>query len=1176
MIRILLSILLPIGIVGSYGQCYTTKWIMPPIEGNDLNDVVVLDSQTAIIVGNSGVILKTTDQGDTWFHVASGTNSHLYSVSFCNGIGYAAGQAGVVIKTYDNGSSWVLLDYPEHLYNIKEVQCISQDTVYFTSYQDYFTTNPKLWITENGGNSWTPLTNFLPDIYHCGHMQFFPGGKGVFVSSTSITEVYTTTDGGHVWSLVLDTNLLTSYNVNHGAFLTNDMGFVSEYNAILKYEGNSFQSLYAPSNYYEEIIAMEVIDSAHCFALVEYSASSKTILRILKTTNSGSSWKMMNLDGLYGGVSLYNGYAVSNMDFRGSFGVIVGTRGMIYTTKNGALSFQMLHIVKDVLHQNCIYFIDNNHGYIGAERGKLLSSSDGGSHWQDSFSPTYDLDIHAVFFSSVQRGFIAGKPPGNGYQNYYNTLDGGLTWNGQMVNNGTPIYESFSLDSNRYFLGTTGGMILKTSNNGGTWVPLQVPTAAVIGFIFFINDSIGYANNFRTIDAGNSWSPISVPFPVNLITDGYFFNSDSGFVTTNAGCYRTSDGINFTAVSGVSTSFRYQYIDFEGNYGCISSRYFTTNRGSSWTLINNGVRNWDGQITSDQTIHSIDTVRYYRRGKNMGQLVTSPDNYFEVSNFNQISDSIYMACGNGEIFKTTDAGESWENMSMQSNDYRSFYFLSADTGFFRGFNNDLYYTNDGGRTSVLKYSTTVGWAMNQSHSFYPSGTYYVALYDLYLLKSIDFGNSWISIPIPISSPVPQLYTINESTLIAYNSMTSIKSSDGGITWTPIPSIPGKQLQFISQDTGFCFTPLSPLSPYYARIYRTTNGAQSWAYTDVLLDSLYEVNVLWDLQMIDNRTGFLAVSSQMNSSGYSANENYSRYFEIDLDQIISNELSVSYGQYLTGEIDFYGLDVGYVFDQTQYDLTNDVLLQVSLFDSLTTPSATLNLTSDTGCANSNDYAYISLTDYSLMPGFIWIIGTDTLQESYSGQINLDTIIHTVSIAAMVIFHSSCSAIDTLVLPPKVFYGDQEHQILINGSMLSSSLNADNYVWLENGVVLPFNMHDISFSYGNQYQLVLINNNCISDTASILPMLGHETLNIPDIHIFPNPAIGFINISIIGSLGGEGRIVIQTLAGEQALCLPVQFQVASDTLSICLDGLAAGYYILTLQMPEGMFNFALVKY
>ncbi len=85
-----------------------------------LNSIKFIDANTCIIVGDNGIILKTINGGVSWNTVPSGTQLPLNSVSFnsSNGLttGYAVGGdqsfRTVVLRTTDNGDTWVQQPIP--------------------------------------------------------------------------------------------------------------------------------------------------------------------------------------------------------------------------------------------------------------------------------------------------------------------------------------------------------------------------------------------------------------------------------------------------------------------------------------------------------------------------------------------------------------------------------------------------------------------------------------------------------------------------------------------------------------------------------------------------------------------------------------------------------------------------------------------------------------------------------------------------------------------------------------------------------------------------------------------------------------------------------------------------------------------------------------------------------
>ena len=75
----------------------------------NLEDVFFTDNQNGWAVGESGVILHTSDGGQTWAAQTSGTSIKLYTVYFIdNQTGWAAGHdlSNVLLKTTDGGTTW--------------------------------------------------------------------------------------------------------------------------------------------------------------------------------------------------------------------------------------------------------------------------------------------------------------------------------------------------------------------------------------------------------------------------------------------------------------------------------------------------------------------------------------------------------------------------------------------------------------------------------------------------------------------------------------------------------------------------------------------------------------------------------------------------------------------------------------------------------------------------------------------------------------------------------------------------------------------------------------------------------------------------------------------------------------------------------------------------------------
>src|SRR5688572_16724689 len=160
----------------------------------------------------------------------------------------------------------------------------------------------------------------------------------------------------------------------------------------------------------------------------------------------------------------------------------------------------------------------------------------------------------------------------------------------------------------------------------------------------------------------------------------------------------------------------------------------------------------------------------------------------------------YAVSGDGSIVKTTDGGNNWLTINIDSNLYcRAVEFINAQKGFVAGFYynsrvNILRRTTDGGAswtdlTSLIDTfpSGICGLAIPDSNTIYGCGNYYQD--SAFIVKSIDGGNTWGFI---------DMHTYASHLIDMY---------------------------FINKDTGFA-TGSSPFPSPRAVILYTTNGGQS--------------------------------------------------------------------------------------------------------------------------------------------------------------------------------------------------------------------------------------------------------------------------------------------------------------------------------------------------------------
>src|ERR1043165_4648062 len=84
-------------------------WQNPLPQGNTLQDCSFVDTNNGFAVGARGTILRTTDGGNNWDILTSGTDDDLYGVAFTDpNTGTVVGNFGAILRTTDAGNHWTI------------------------------------------------------------------------------------------------------------------------------------------------------------------------------------------------------------------------------------------------------------------------------------------------------------------------------------------------------------------------------------------------------------------------------------------------------------------------------------------------------------------------------------------------------------------------------------------------------------------------------------------------------------------------------------------------------------------------------------------------------------------------------------------------------------------------------------------------------------------------------------------------------------------------------------------------------------------------------------------------------------------------------------------------------------------------------------------------------------
>jgi len=174
--------------------------------------------------------------------------------------------------------------------------------------------------------------------------------------------------------------------------------------------------------------------------------------KLYKTSNGGSNWDIINgvsnpVGGFYYFVDALNGWMF------GASASTSGTNTDILHTSDGGLSWTTQ--ATNIGSAKAIYFSDALHGWVVGRNALLMRTTDGGAHWTTLTNTNQSQESQ---FRSV------------------NALNANVCYFGSSVS------------------GTSGEYILKTTNGGDSWTPIQVPFQFDVFNVVFWDENNGWVS----------------------------------------------------------------------------------------------------------------------------------------------------------------------------------------------------------------------------------------------------------------------------------------------------------------------------------------------------------------------------------------------------------------------------------------------------------------------------------------------------------------------------------------------------------------------------------------------------------------------------------------------------------------------------------------------------------
>lgn len=551
------------------------QWVNPNPQGNPLNAVWAVNQDTAVAVGATGTILRTSNSGLTWQVTSNidGISDQFFGTQFLNGsLGWVIGEYGDIIKTTDAGESWIIQN-----------SNTGQDL-----FGLYFISSTTGWIdglngiilkTTDGGTTWVQQTsNTTSTLYG---VYFTSPSNGVVVGENGT--ILGTTNGGTTWVPRTSGTNQSLYDVS---FISSLIGYtVGSFGAIFRTVDGGTTWTPQISGQQIDLLRVQFISALTGWTIGSYGT-------ILKTTNGGSSWFVQNSNS-------YND--LFGMRFISStVGFVVGDLGVMFATTDGGTTWQSQSTsVKDNL--NGINFASMTDGWAVGAEGTIIRTANGGLTWQQQTSGVYQ-DLYGIYMVTPSIGWAVGDSAV-----IVKTTNAGQNWIEQNSHSDPTLYSIYFVDNATGWAAGDFGTILKTTN-GLVWAPQTTPTTATLQKIAFLNSSIGWAIGYngvilKTTNGGTTWLQQNSNV-INSLNGIEIIDASNLYIVGDFGTLlkTTNGGTTWTQIPSDPTTFLYGVVFYSatigwavGDDGVIMN---TTDGGITWNFQTTPTQNrlWDIEL----------------------------------------------------------------------------------------------------------------------------------------------------------------------------------------------------------------------------------------------------------------------------------------------------------------------------------------------------------------------------------------------------------------------------------------------------------------------------------------------------------------------------------------------------------------------------------------------------
>lgn len=482
-----------------------------------LNGVERVDENIYIAVGNRGTVLRSADGGEIWRKVNIEEDLNLFDIHFINSsIGIITGAEGLLLRTSDGGLNWERIDIG-FTQNLTHIADAGENLLLIWGYhtKSYFES------TDLGLNWKEVKIDGAVSVVH-----FSDENKGIIFIYDAINRgsKLATSDGGKTWTKVTD----TAPNITSVCFADNSVGLACDY------LGRSYRTTDGGITWvatgYSGIFNIMFINNDLQFAL-----GNRHI--ILRSRDMGINWE--RLDDQIGPVYLTKVVFTKNKE-----AYIIGSHNLFFKTTDGGLTFKNINNEFPCGGLNDIISVGENELIILCN-SRILKSYDGGETWEAQSLGTDQLysiaQIQNTFWILSSNNLV------------FRSDDGGETW--EVINDqlGSHFHSSV-VPEKIVFVNKSVGFIylhghphnvIWTKDGGYNWEKADLFKEVCPTCIQFPDEKTGYVIGeaiHKTEDGGLTWTKINSTLP-QRVQAMYFRNESTGYAIVDFGkILKTQDG----------------------------------------------------------------------------------------------------------------------------------------------------------------------------------------------------------------------------------------------------------------------------------------------------------------------------------------------------------------------------------------------------------------------------------------------------------------------------------------------------------------------------------------------------------------------------------------------------------------------------------------------------------